>query len=101
VLAVVAEEISAEGQVENVAELVGHFEVLDDVDAEPLEFVRLIAGADAEHQSAIRQRVGRGNLGGEPSRLYKGKTTTAVPSRILLVIEAQCATIINGDAHRQ
>ena len=33
--------------------------------------------------------------------LYSGNTTTAVPSRIRLVIEAQCATIINGDAHKQ
>ncbi len=33
--------------------------------------------------------------------LYKGSTTTAVPSRICLVMEAQCATIIKGDAHRQ
>jgi hypothetical protein len=33
--------------------------------------------------------------------LYRGKTTTAVPSRIRFVIEAQCATIIKGDAHRQ
>ena len=39
VLALVAEEIPAEGQVENVAELLGHLEILDDVDAEPLEFV--------------------------------------------------------------
>jgi hypothetical protein len=30
-----------------------------------------------------------------------GNTTTAVPSRIRRVIEAQCATIINGDAHKQ
>src|SRR2546426_1057550 len=33
--------------------------------------------------------------------LYRGNTTTAVPSRIRLVIEAQCATIINGDVHVQ
>jgi hypothetical protein len=33
--------------------------------------------------------------------LYSGTTTTAVPSRIFFVIDAQCATIINGDAHRQ
>ena len=73
VLAVVAEELPAEGQVEDVAELVGHFEILGDVDAEPLEFVGLIAGADAEHQSAIRQRVGGGDLGGEPSRVVQGQ----------------------------
>jgi len=69
VLAVVAEEVSAEGQVEDVAELVGHLEIPGDVDAEPLEFVGLITGADPERQSAIRQGVGRGDFGGEPSRV--------------------------------
>ena len=73
VLALVAEEIPAEGQVEDVAELLGHLEVLLDVDAEPLELVGLIARSDAEHQSAIRQCVGRGDLGGEPRRVVQGQ----------------------------
>ncbi len=73
VLALVAEEIPAEGQVEDVAELVGHFEILGDVGAEPLEFVGLVPGADAEHQSAIRQCVGRGDFCGEPGRVVQGQ----------------------------
>jgi hypothetical protein len=50
-----------------------------DVDAEPLEFVGLITGADAEHQSTVRQCVGRGDFGGEPSGVVQGQHR-AIPS---------------------
>jgi hypothetical protein len=33
--------------------------------------------------------------------LDKGCTTSATPSRIALATDAQCATIINGHAHRK
>jgi len=71
VLALVAEEIPGEGAVEDVAELCGHLEIGLDVDAEPLEFVGLVAGADAEHQAPVRQRVGGGDLGREPCRVVE------------------------------
>ena len=70
-LAVVAEEILGKGEIEDVAELLGHLEIVFDVDAEPLEFVGLVAGADAEHQPPVRQRVGGRDLGGEPRRVVE------------------------------
>ena len=68
-LAVVAEEILGEGTVEDVAEFLGHLQVGFDIDAEPLEFVGLVAGADAEHQAPVRERVGGCNLGRKPRRV--------------------------------
>ena len=53
-LTVVAEEILGKGAVEDVAKLFGHLQIGFNIDAEPLEFVRLVAGADAEHQAAVR-----------------------------------------------
>src|SRR5690242_5106717 len=49
----VAEEIVGKGRVEDVAKLFGHLQIGFDIDAEPLQFVRLVAGADAEHQAPI------------------------------------------------
>jgi hypothetical protein len=43
-----------------------HLQIDFDIDAEPLEFVGLVAGADAEHQATVRQRVGGCDLGREP-----------------------------------
>jgi hypothetical protein len=48
-----------------MSQLLGHLEILRDVGAEPLELVGLVAGSDAEHQPAVRQCIGRGDLGGE------------------------------------
>ena len=48
-LAVVAEKVLREGAVEDFTELFGHLEIGFDVDAKPLEFIGLIAGADAQH----------------------------------------------------
>ena len=71
VLAVVAEEIPAESEVEDVAELVRHLEVLLEIDAEALEFVGLVTGADPEHEPPVRQGVGRGNLGEQARRVVQ------------------------------
>ena len=70
-LAVVAEEILGKGTVEDVAELLGHLQIGFDIDAEPLEFVGLVAGADAEHQAPVRQRVGGCDFGREPRRVVE------------------------------
>jgi hypothetical protein len=59
------------GTVEDVAKLFGHLQIGFDIDAEPLEFVRLVAGADAEHQAPIRQRVGGCELSQEPRRVVE------------------------------
>jgi len=48
VFAVVAEEILRKSTVEDVAELFGHLQIGLDIDTEPLEFVGLVARADAE-----------------------------------------------------
>ena len=71
VLAVVAEEILGEGTIEDVAEFLGHLQIGFDIDAEPLEFIGLVAGADTEHQAPVRERVGGRNLGGEPRRVVE------------------------------
>ncbi len=71
VLAVIAEEVLGKGTVEDVAELFGHLQIGFDIDAEPLEFVGLVAGADAEHQAPVRQRVGSCDLGREPCRVVE------------------------------
>jgi hypothetical protein len=51
VFTVVAEQIFGKGASEDVAKLLGQLQVGFDIDAEPLECVRLVAGADAEHQA--------------------------------------------------
>jgi hypothetical protein len=71
VLAVVTEEILGKGAVEDVAELFGHLQIGSDIDAKPLEFVGLVAGADTEHQAPVRQRVGGCDLGREPRRIVE------------------------------
>jgi hypothetical protein len=71
VLAVVAEKILREGAVEDFTEFFGHLEIGFDIDAEPLEFVGLISGADSEHQSPARQRVGSGNFGRKARRVIE------------------------------
>ena len=70
-LAVVAEEIVGKGTVEDVAKLFGHLQIGFDIDAEPLEFVGLVAGADTEHQAPVRERVGGRNLGRKPRRVVE------------------------------
>ena len=70
-LALVAEKILVQREIEDLGKFLGHFEVLFEIDAEPVEFIGLIAGADAEHQPAVRQRVGGGHLGGEPRRVVE------------------------------
>jgi len=71
VLAVVAEEILRKSTVEDVAELFGHLQVGLDIDAESLEFVGLVARADAQHQAPVRQRIGGRDLGRQPRRVVK------------------------------
>ena len=70
-LTVVAEEILGKGTVEDVAKLFGHLQIGSDIDAEPLEFVGLVAGADAEHQAPVRQRVGGCDLGQQSRRVIE------------------------------
>ena len=71
VLAVVTEEILGKGAVEDVAELLGHFQIGFDIDAKPFKFVGLIASADAQHQAPVRQRVGGRDFGCEPRRVVE------------------------------
>ena len=71
VFTVIAEEILGEGAVEDVAEFLGHLQIVFDIDTEPLEFVGLVAGADAEHQASIRQRVGGRDFSREPCRVVE------------------------------
>jgi hypothetical protein len=70
-LTVVAEEILGKGTVEDFAKLFGHLQIGFDIDTEPLEFVGLVAGADAQHQAPVRQRVGGCDLGQQPRRVIE------------------------------
>jgi hypothetical protein len=70
-LAIVAEEILGKRTVEDFAEFFGHLQIGSDVDAEPLEFVGLVAGADAQHQAPVRQRVCGRDLGQQPRRVIE------------------------------
>src|SRR5437660_177064 len=54
-LTVVAEEILGKGTVENVAKLFGRLQVGFDIDTKPLEFMGLVAGADAQHQASVQK----------------------------------------------
>ena len=71
VLAVVAEGLAREGQLQHLGELdqLGH-RVLQ-VLAEALELVGLIAAADAEHEPTVRQGVDHADLGDEAHGLIE------------------------------
>src|SRR5262249_59831720 len=64
--AVVAEEVLLECPIEYLKKLIGHLDLVVDVNAETLELVGLIAGPDAEHQAAPRDRIGAGDLRDQP-----------------------------------
>src|SRR3954470_10166146 len=71
VLAIVGEKITVQREIKDFAELLGHFEVLLEIDTETLEFIGLVTGTDSEHQTTVRKRVGHRNFSGEPSRIVK------------------------------
>ena len=66
VTAVVFKEILFECQFQDLQELVGHRDLVFYVDAETLELIGLIAGPDAEHQTAAGHGIGGGDLRDQP-----------------------------------
>src|SRR3954464_11278347 len=71
VLAIVGEKIAVQREIKDLAELLGHFEVLLEIDTETFKFVGLVTGTDSEHQPTIRKRVGHRDFGGESSRIVQ------------------------------